>query len=171
MYLIRDRDGAYGHAYRRHLRAMEIRDRPTAPRSPWAHGSDPAVAAMIAMPSMAGCSSSDSAPWAYAIIRPRRNRPGKTRTLNGLSARSGGSALTDSWSPAKHSCAGSFDATPTTTIAHGHIDHCQRTVRCIALLRRSERSRQRPYSAAPITSTLGRDFRDRQEGKQRQDSR
>ncbi len=40
-----------------------------------------------------------------------------------------------------------------------HIDHCQRTVRCIAQLRRSERSRLRPYSAASITSTLGRDFR------------
>jgi len=34
-YLIRDRDGAYGHAYKRRLQAMGIRDRPTAPRSPW----------------------------------------------------------------------------------------------------------------------------------------
>src|SRR6185369_3219935 len=34
-YLIRDRDGAYGHAFRRRLHAMGIRDRPTAPRSPW----------------------------------------------------------------------------------------------------------------------------------------
>jgi transposase InsO family protein len=34
-YLIRDRDGAYGHAYKRRLHAMGIRDRPTAPRSPW----------------------------------------------------------------------------------------------------------------------------------------
>ena len=34
-YLIRDRDAAYGHAVRRRLRAMGIRDRPTAPRSPW----------------------------------------------------------------------------------------------------------------------------------------
>jgi transposase InsO family protein len=37
-YLIRDRDGAYGHAFRRRLYAMGIRDRPTAPRSPWQNG-------------------------------------------------------------------------------------------------------------------------------------
>jgi transposase InsO family protein len=34
-YLIRDRDGAYGEAFRKRLRSMGIRDRPTAPRSPW----------------------------------------------------------------------------------------------------------------------------------------
>jgi hypothetical protein len=34
-YLIRDRDGGYGHVYKRRLQAMGIRDRPTAPRSPW----------------------------------------------------------------------------------------------------------------------------------------
>ncbi len=34
-YLIRDRDGAYGEVFRRRLRSMGIRDRPTAPRSPW----------------------------------------------------------------------------------------------------------------------------------------
>jgi transposase InsO family protein len=34
-YLVRDRDGAYGHALKRRLQAMGIRDRPTAPRSPW----------------------------------------------------------------------------------------------------------------------------------------
>jgi integrase-like protein len=34
-YLIRDRDAAYGHAVRLRLQAMGIRDRPTAPRSPW----------------------------------------------------------------------------------------------------------------------------------------
>ena len=34
-YLIGDRDAAYGHAVRRRLQAMGIRDRPTAPRSPW----------------------------------------------------------------------------------------------------------------------------------------
>ena len=34
-YLIRDRDGAYGHAFKRRLHAMGIRDRPIAPRSPW----------------------------------------------------------------------------------------------------------------------------------------
>ncbi len=37
-YLIRDRDGAYGEAFRRRVRAMGIRDRPTAPRSPWQNG-------------------------------------------------------------------------------------------------------------------------------------
>jgi transposase InsO family protein len=37
-YLIRDRDGAYGEIFKRHLRAMGIRDRPTAPRSPWQNG-------------------------------------------------------------------------------------------------------------------------------------
>ena len=34
-YLIRDRDTAYGPIFRQRLRAMGIRDKPTAPRSPW----------------------------------------------------------------------------------------------------------------------------------------
>jgi hypothetical protein len=34
-YLVRDRDGVYGEAFTRRIRAMGIRDRPTAPRSPW----------------------------------------------------------------------------------------------------------------------------------------
>lgn len=34
-YLIRDRDGAYGHAVTKRLGAMGIRDHPTAVRSPW----------------------------------------------------------------------------------------------------------------------------------------
>ena len=34
-YIVRDRDCAYGAAYARRVRAMGIRDRPTAPRSPW----------------------------------------------------------------------------------------------------------------------------------------
>jgi hypothetical protein len=37
-YLIRDRDRVYGKAFTRRLRAMGIRDRPTAPRSPWQNG-------------------------------------------------------------------------------------------------------------------------------------
>ena len=37
-YLIRDRDTSYGAAVTRRLRAMGIRDRPTAPRSPWQNG-------------------------------------------------------------------------------------------------------------------------------------
>ena len=37
-HLIRDRDGAYGPAYTRRIRAMGIEDRPTAPRSPWQNG-------------------------------------------------------------------------------------------------------------------------------------
>ncbi len=37
-HLIRDRDSAFGPAYTRRIRAMEIRDRPTAPRSPWQNG-------------------------------------------------------------------------------------------------------------------------------------
>jgi transposase InsO family protein len=35
MYLVRDRDAVYGHVARKRLRALGIRDRPTAPRSPW----------------------------------------------------------------------------------------------------------------------------------------
>jgi hypothetical protein len=35
-YLVRDRDGVYGHVVRRRLHAPRIRDRPTAPRSPLA---------------------------------------------------------------------------------------------------------------------------------------
>jgi transposase InsO family protein len=34
-YLIRDRDGAFGPAYTRRIRAMRIRDHPIAARSPW----------------------------------------------------------------------------------------------------------------------------------------
>jgi transposase InsO family protein len=34
-YVVRDRDCAYAEAYVRQLRAIGVRDRPTAPRSPW----------------------------------------------------------------------------------------------------------------------------------------
>jgi transposase InsO family protein len=34
-HLVRDRDAVYGHVMRRRLRGLGIRDRPTAPRSPW----------------------------------------------------------------------------------------------------------------------------------------
>jgi hypothetical protein len=34
-HLIRDRDGVFGETFKRRLHAMGIRDRPTAPRSPW----------------------------------------------------------------------------------------------------------------------------------------
>jgi transposase InsO family protein len=37
-YLIRDRDAVYGEIFIRRLRSMGIRDRPTAPRSPWQNG-------------------------------------------------------------------------------------------------------------------------------------
>jgi transposase InsO family protein len=37
-HLIRDRDSAFGPVYTRRIRAMEIRDHPTAPRSPWQNG-------------------------------------------------------------------------------------------------------------------------------------
>ena len=37
-HLIRDRDGAFGPVYTRRIRAMEIRDHPTAPHSPWQNG-------------------------------------------------------------------------------------------------------------------------------------
>ncbi len=37
-FLIRDNDGAYSEAFTRRLRAMGIRDRPIAPRSPWQNG-------------------------------------------------------------------------------------------------------------------------------------
>jgi transposase InsO family protein len=37
-YIIRDRDGVYGDLLIRRLRAMGIRDRPIAPRSPWQNG-------------------------------------------------------------------------------------------------------------------------------------
>ena len=36
--LIRDRDGAFGPAYTHRIRAMGIRDHPTAPRSLWQNG-------------------------------------------------------------------------------------------------------------------------------------
>ena len=37
-YIIGDRDSAYGEIFKRRLRAMGIRDRPTAARSPWQNG-------------------------------------------------------------------------------------------------------------------------------------
>jgi hypothetical protein len=37
-YLIRDRDGAFGATYTRRIRAMEVRDHPTASRSQWQNG-------------------------------------------------------------------------------------------------------------------------------------
>jgi hypothetical protein len=37
-YLVRDRDRVYGEVFTRRLRAMGIRDRPTAPRCPWQNG-------------------------------------------------------------------------------------------------------------------------------------
>jgi transposase InsO family protein len=37
-YIIRDNDSSYGAAVTRRMRAMGIRDRPTAPRSPWQNG-------------------------------------------------------------------------------------------------------------------------------------
>jgi transposase InsO family protein len=37
-YLVRDRDSIYGNVFIRRLRTMGIRDRPTAPRSPWQNG-------------------------------------------------------------------------------------------------------------------------------------
>jgi transposase InsO family protein len=37
-YIVRDRDAVYGDIFIRRLQAMGIRDRPTAPRSPWQNG-------------------------------------------------------------------------------------------------------------------------------------
>jgi hypothetical protein len=37
-YIVRDRDRVYGAFFTRRLRAMGIRDRPTAPQSPWQNG-------------------------------------------------------------------------------------------------------------------------------------
>src|ERR1700688_2162974 len=36
--LLRDREGAYAEVFIRRLRSMDIRDRPTSPRSPWQTG-------------------------------------------------------------------------------------------------------------------------------------
>jgi transposase InsO family protein len=37
-YLVRDHDSVYGAMFTRRVRAMGIRDRPIAPRSPWQNG-------------------------------------------------------------------------------------------------------------------------------------
>jgi transposase InsO family protein len=37
-YIIRDRDSVYGEIFKRRLHAVGIRERPTAPRSPWQNG-------------------------------------------------------------------------------------------------------------------------------------
>src|SRR5271163_1890187 len=46
-YIIRDRDAVYGDVFIRRLRAMSIRDRPTAPRSPWQNGYCPGASAAL----------------------------------------------------------------------------------------------------------------------------
>jgi len=38
IYLVRDNDRVYGHAFRSRVRAMGIRDRPISPGSPWQNG-------------------------------------------------------------------------------------------------------------------------------------
>ena len=47
-YLVRDNDGAYGDVFTRRVRAMGIRDRPIAPRSPWQNGHMERVSGSIA---------------------------------------------------------------------------------------------------------------------------
>ena len=37
-HLLRDNDGAFGHAYTRRIHAMRIRDHPISPHSPWQNG-------------------------------------------------------------------------------------------------------------------------------------
>ena len=37
-YIVRDRNSVYGEIFTQRLRAMGIRDRPTAPQSPWQNG-------------------------------------------------------------------------------------------------------------------------------------
>jgi len=37
-YLVRDNDGAFGHAFTSRVRTMGMRDRPIAPGSPWQNG-------------------------------------------------------------------------------------------------------------------------------------
>ena len=37
-YMVRDRDAVYGDIFKRRVRAMVIRDRPTSARSPWQNG-------------------------------------------------------------------------------------------------------------------------------------
>ena len=69
-YIIRDRDAVYGDVFIR-LRAMGIRDRPTAPRSPWQNGivkgrsarSDETVLTMLS------CSESDTFATCFAHTR------------------------------------------------------------------------------------------------------
>ena len=34
-YLLRDRDAIYGNRFRKRLRGLGVKDRPSAPRSPW----------------------------------------------------------------------------------------------------------------------------------------
>ena len=38
LFLVRDNDGLYGANFRKALRALGLRDRPTQPHSPWQNG-------------------------------------------------------------------------------------------------------------------------------------
>jgi transposase InsO family protein len=61
-YLVGDRDGIYGAAVTRRLRAMGIRDKPIAPGSPWQNG----VAERL-MEQSGASASTMSSHWASSI--------------------------------------------------------------------------------------------------------
>src|SRR5438309_1978384 len=66
--LIRDPDTAYGPLFVRRLRAMGIRDKPIAPRSPW---QNPTVAERVES-RFASALGRGCVPWAIALVRDRR---------------------------------------------------------------------------------------------------
>jgi hypothetical protein len=72
-FLIRDNDGAYGEAFTRRLRAMGIRDRPIAPRSPDMCPPAAATPNRIPEPDSYSCSSD----CLHSI--PRTDHPSRTR--------------------------------------------------------------------------------------------
>ena len=59
-HLIGDRDGAFGPAYTHRIRAMGIRDHPTAPRSPWQNGYVERLIGSIRRESLNQCSTKRS---------------------------------------------------------------------------------------------------------------
>src|SRR5262245_33706337 len=78
-YLVRDHDSVYGAIFTRRVRAMSLRDRPIAPRSPWQNGHVERLIGslrrecldhVIVFGERASCC--DQTMFEYSIIKPRR---------------------------------------------------------------------------------------------------
>jgi hypothetical protein len=82
-YIVRDRDAVYGEKFIRRLRAMGIRDRPTAARTPWQNGRG--TADWLTPPGMPGpchcprrAAPAPTAPFVHGLLQQSANTPFRT---------------------------------------------------------------------------------------------